>query len=317
MLLVPRAGGEDRELPATPPVPSAAPTTVEAAFGVFRRPATAAERDVRFVVPKLPEIRRIANTPRADVYLAAARDRLCFAVLPAGRENGGVASCGAPQGYFDGHKIKVGTFFPRGRASTFAAAFPDGVQAVTVTLQSGERLTFPVTTNGAAGELSSSLVALEWVAPDGQAQRIDYRSAKPLQASDIYSALRRPARAGEELVAAGARELLRANSVRAWLAPQGSGLCLIVRVKAREARRCRARIGATDPPLIVAVRGGGGGRVAVAAFQDRITGFNLAPEAGIDRATKTYGAMIWADGGERRTLRYETPEGTHRVAIPG
>ena len=91
------------------------PTTVEAAFGVFRRAATAQERDVRFVVPRLPEVRRIASTARADVYLAAARDRLCFSVLPSGRENGGVASCGAPQGYLDGHKIMVGTFFPRGR----------------------------------------------------------------------------------------------------------------------------------------------------------------------------------------------------------
>ena len=114
-----------------------------------------------------------------------------------------------------------------------------------------------------------------------------------------------------------ARELLRTNSVRAWSAPHRDGVCLIVRVRGREARRCRAKVSSTEPPLIVAVRGGGSGRVVAAAFQDRITRFNLVPEAGIDRATKTYGAMIWADGGERRTLRYSMFEGTHRVAIPG
>jgi hypothetical protein len=67
----------------------------------------------------------------------------------------------------------------------------------------------------------------------------------------------------------------------------------------------------------VALPGGSGGRVVVAAFADSISSFSVGPKAGIAQSAWTGGVLLWTDGGQARTVRFKLTAGDRlRQAIP-
>jgi hypothetical protein len=179
VVLYPRGESADVEVPAASPTasatlsPDAAPRTVEDAYGVFRRPATAAdETDVALSGFKGAETRRIAQTSAGNVYLAHKGWGMCL-IMKASPGHAGVdSSCGRAADYLDGI-ILIGAYSIDPGPSTIAFAFPDGVRQVTLTLENGDTSTYAVKTNGFARDVPARPVRLAWTAPNGTAQSLE------------------------------------------------------------------------------------------------------------------------------------------------
>ncbi len=319
VLLVPRIAAQDREVevPGTTatatataaPTVTSKPKTVEEAFAVFRRPAGKQDHTtMRLPEVKGGEVRRIASTPTIEVFLAWGGKQMCLVTQAIGHR-GGSTGCGRTSVYLDGHH-PTGSYSDDKGKSTIAFAFPDGVSEVTVTLENGDRDTYPVANNGFARDVPERPARLEWVAPDGKPDSISFTAAPAFAAKDFYSALQRPPAAGDKLGGLpGSRLVLRSDAAKAWLVPRLGAVCLVVQVQGDPSRGsgCRHKVADVRRPLIVALPGPGGGRVVVAAFPNGAKNFALSPTAGVAGKTDNAGVLAFTDGGEARTLRYISP----------
>jgi hypothetical protein len=313
VVALPRIDGQDVEIPAVPPpTPTATPTTIEAAYGVFRRPSRPTDRVELKQMPGA-ETRRIAKTSKVDVFLAAKGERVCVAVERiAGRATD--LTCGPQSQFLGGHRLLGATTT---RPNSLAFAFPDGVRSVTFTREDGHRTSFVVISNGVTVQPPSPIVKAEWTAPDGQPQHANFFT-KTLAAQDLYVALNAaPGPAGELQGLPGSRRVLEAGSASAWLVPRQNAVCLVLKVAERTTSGCRSPVTETRHPIVVSLPGGAGERVVAAAFADVITRSEVTPEAGIVRLSKGSGVLLWSDRGEARTLRYRgAARGSASTAVP-
>ena len=278
----------DREVPASSPtaVPTAtatataAPDSVEAAFGVFRRPATAEERAVKPMREREGEAdaRLIATTSKLKHFLAKQGDDLCMITTTIeGRMAGG--GCGPADTYLDGHRPQ-GSFSDQEGPSSITFAFPDGVDEVTLTLADGSSATYPVTTNGFTRDIPARAVRLEWRAPDGKPEKIDFHAAPAFRAQDFYSELDGP---GEDAIAGlpGSRRIMGDGSTWVILVPRRGAVCLVVQNGSREASGCRRKVADVRDPLVVGLDLGGGRRAIAAAFANGFSRIEIGPDDGL------------------------------------
>ena len=181
VVLYPRGESADVELPAASPrvtaTPNHAPSTVDEAYAVFRRPATSEDATKFAVQPGFEdaETRRIAQAPSGNVYLAHKGWWMCLVTGDRRVPTGGL-SCGRAADYLDGIML-IGTYSFEAGPSTIAFAFPDGVRKVTLTLENGDTNTYAVKANGFAREVAARPVRLAWTAPNGTAQSLDFPRA--------------------------------------------------------------------------------------------------------------------------------------------
>jgi hypothetical protein len=306
-------GADDVEIPAVPPpAATAAPQTIEAAYGVFRRPARATDR-VMVTQMHGAETRRVAKTDKIQVFLAVKGERTCV-VVRGPRPGATGTTCGPTQLYLGGYRL-LGSTGNGPYAAAFAA--PDGIRGITFTFDDGRRIAFPVTTNGLAVQLPQRAVRAEWIAPDGQPQRAELVHVAP-SAKDLFVALNAaPGPAGELSGLPGSRRVLEADSTSAWLVPRRNAVCLVLKIGERKASGCRSPVTDARRPIVVALAGGAGERVVAAAFADAYTGLALTPGDGISRLSQFRGVILWSDRGEARTLTYRNvARGTARNSVP-
>jgi hypothetical protein len=177
VVLLYRGEGVDVEVPAVPPASTAGrgPETVEEAFSVFRRPATATDKPPAGLpeIMKGAETRRIAQTPAGSVYLAHKGWTMCLLATWARTPSGGL-SCGRAADYLDAI-ILLGTVSSEAGPGTIAFAFPDGVRQVKLTFGDGVSRTYPVQANGFARDVPDRPERLSWTAPNGTAQTLDFK----------------------------------------------------------------------------------------------------------------------------------------------
>jgi hypothetical protein len=279
--------------PADVEVPADRPGSVEAAYGVFRRPASKADGG--------PDSRVIGAGGRA--FLRRFDGEVCLVLKTHGE---GRAPCGPLGAGLDG-------FLKQDFAGGTAFAFQDGVRSVSLILANGDERTVPVVDNGVVVDLPSAVVRANWTAPDGRARGADYPGATG--AAKAFAVLRTPEQTGGELPGLpGSRLALSTGAVKAWLVPRRGAICLVVQIKDRSTAGCRPI--AIHAPMLVALPGGAGGRVVVAAYPDAITGVSVAPKAGLANAAYSANVLLWSDGGEPRTLRYVTHDGPVRRNVP-
>jgi hypothetical protein len=314
VVAVPRGASDDVELPAVTPTPapvaSPEPSTIEQAYGVFRRPARATDRVKLFGQARGSETRRVATGTKTNLYLAVKPGQVC--VITAGPHNAGTGmSCGATRLFLTDARLHGSV----GSAPAAAFAFQDGVHEVTLTLDNGSRTTYPITGNGVVFDtLPARVTRVEWIGGDGLAHSSDFVGGRPLAADELFVALTAPAGAAGELPGLpGSRRVLQAGGASAWLVPRHNAICLVVQLGRRSASGCRQPLRFTNRPLVVGLPGNAGTRVVAAAFADLTTRFALTPAAGDEHR----GVLLWSDGGVARTLKSSDPAlGTVRTRIP-
>jgi hypothetical protein len=302
---IPRIGQEppDREVPAATPTP--APTTIQQAYGVFRRPARRSDEVQGFIGSS----RLIATTPSAEVFLVRQGGKLCL-LSRSRRHKGYGVGCGPARTYLDGHR-PTGSFSDQKGPSTIAYAFPDGVESVTLTLENGDRGTYPVKDNGFARDIPARAVTLEWRAPDGTPQRSDLPAAPDFRASDFYSVLARreqPADRFEGLP--GARLLVEGDGAKAWLVPRKGAVCLVLDADGLKTSGCRRNVADVRTPLIVALPSRR--HVIAVAYPDYLRSVTVVP-AGVPTVAGDNGLLI-LDGQLARGLRYRGKRGPLKPA---
>lgn len=306
----------EREVPAATPTPTAAKLTtkqaVEAAYAVFRRPAGPEDRLDTSNLPKPFQggtARLVAVTADEKMYLILRGRTMCTFTRSTARR-GYSGGCGPARTYLDGHK-PMGSFNDEDGPSQLSFVFPDGVDELTLSLADGSRTTYPVRGNVFIRSIPARAVVLEWRAPDGQAERIDFPHAPAARAQDFYRVFKRTATPADELDGlADARLVAKADNVRAWLVPRLGSVCLVVRSGDTQASGCRHKVGDVRRPLIVGFNPNGAAhRVVAIAFPQFIKRVETPGSTSVSGTD----ALLLLDGDGPRTLRYVEPGGGPRT----
>jgi hypothetical protein len=273
-------------------VPAVTPGSVESLYGVFRTPAIPADS------------REIGG---GGAFLRRVRGELCLVLKQRGA---GRAPCGPVSVALDGFLKQD---FPGG----VAFAFSDGVRKVSLILANGDERTFPVVDNGVIVDLPSPVVRANWTAADGSAKGMSYGGAAAPPA-DLFAVLRTPRETGGELPGLpGSRLALTMGAAKVWLVPRRGVICVVVRIKDRSTSGCQPVAIANQAPMLVALRGGAGGRTVVAVYSSAIREVSISPRKGIAQQGYTANVMLWSDSGGTRTLRYVTQGGPVRRTLRG
>jgi hypothetical protein len=282
---------DDRAVPVTPPSPAPA-MSVEDAFGAFGAPDGI---DVQALRPG-DRVRRLGQpeTAYADSYLVLRGDRLCLAVRDT-------FECRAAADLLSGHEI----LFNRVGGRMYAV-FPNGVKTVKRQWTSYEPASFAVSRNLVVFTAPSGRGRLDWRAPDGTAAHIAIAGTTLEDAASYYSVLPRGEQPGDGVNGlAGARWLISLGDVNAWMVPRRNAVCLIVRLGQRRNSGCRAPVGNTALPLVVALDG-----YATIALPDGSEVLSPPPPGGVTTST-----MLLARGA--REFRYRSPYGDEQtVTLP-
>ncbi|WP_028066116.1 hypothetical protein [Solirubrobacter soli] len=278
--------------PSDVEVPAVTPGSVEANYHVFRRPATPADGGA--------ESRAIGSAGGA--FLRRMQGEVCLVLKGRGT---GRAPCGPVTSALDG-------FLKQDFDGGVAFAFSDGVRKVSLILADGDEKTLPVVDNGVVVDLPSPVVRANWTAADGSAKGTSYAGAAAPPA-DMFAILRAPSDGRDELPGLpGSRLALRANSVKVWLVPRRTTICVVMRIKDRSASGCQPIGIANQAPMAIAMPGSAG-RVVVVVHNDAIT--DVSVSKGYAQAAYTANVFMWTDTGGPRTLRYVTRDGPVRKTL--
>jgi len=212
-------------------VPAATPTPIPN-YGVFDRPATAAdEMSVRS--PKT-ETRLIATQGKLRAYLERLRNGQYCLLTTVGKQaqtRGCAELSDRPLGLI-GNGLLI-------------FAVPDSIREVTI----GDKR-YPIQTNGLIANVPAGPVTVRW--PGG---KFDYPGNAITQPTDLYAVFKRPEQPEDRLDGLpGARRLLARDRVSVFLAPRKGEVCLIVKTvdAGREDTRAGCRPGIVHSPLVVA-----------------------------------------------------------------
>ncbi|MBE2319693.1 hypothetical protein DVA67_027235 [Solirubrobacter sp. CPCC 204708] len=295
-LLVRDLGAADPERPATTPTPTVhgPMDTVEEAFAVFRRPATAGDK-----VPGLEageESRFLGGSAAHPVWLVKRGDELCLAVRTTRNEP---VPCGPESVFASGQALLA-----RSSGGRLVAVLPDAVTTVTAMSPGVRPSTLPADAllmlmTGGDG------VRLEWTAPDGSPRTYEVRGRGPAAFWSRFWDVEIPQDRLEGLP--GARSLGSEAGVSAWLVPRRDAVCLVVIAGRSENSGCRSPVSDTRFPIVVSA----GARI-VAAFPDTLKA--LAVEPGSARHTVWHNAIVI--DGDAELIRYEDSAGERELRLP-
>jgi hypothetical protein len=172
------------------------------------------------------------------------------------------------------------------------------VKTVAVELADGTRATYPVKDNGFARNVPARPVRVEWTAPGGEAEHMDFMHAPAFRAEDFYPQLKRPETPDDAFEGLpGARLIAHSGDTRAWLVPRLGAVCLVVKTGTAQASGCRHKAGDVRRPLIVAT---GDPRVLAIAFPGG------ASRVTLDGRPRSGDSLLVAGDGEH-VLRYRDP----------
>jgi hypothetical protein len=277
----------DREVPAT------TPRSVEDAFSVFRRPATAEERRA---VPAGQDARRIGGSEAEPVYLVRRGPDLCLAVFRA--------SGYAPDVCQPARMLVTGrTLLTARQGARLHIAFPDAVRQVTLTLPGGRPQGYRVGVY-ALPAIPGQAARLQWTAPDGTPREERFDGRGPATYWSRFWDVETPADRRDGLP--GTRLLVKDGDVTAYLVPRRDAMCLLVYVANAGRSACRQNLADTRFPIVVSIDG-----TTVAAFPDTLE--PMAPEA--SGVTRQRDAVV-ARPGTLETLRYRDRAGERADRLP-
>lgn len=290
--------------------PAGTARTVDQAYAVFRRAARPGDRLPRGGIRgRWGRTRLIAQHGLTHQVFLAERGRdLCL--VTAEEKKVGSVGCGPVRTYLDGHR-PLGSYSDEEGPGPIAFAFPDGVRQVRLTLADGTSATYPVRDNGFARMLRSRATLLEWTAPDGKPESIRFHPAPAFKAADFWPALRRPARAGDDLRGLpGARRVGEGDELGAWLVPRRGAVCLVVAYRGSEVSGCRRKVADVRRALVVGVGPEDrSARTIVAAFPHGIKRISVVRFDRTERFPLSLPSLVIRDGLDVDALRYRSPGG--------
>ncbi|MDA0167801.1 hypothetical protein OJ998_01780 [Solirubrobacter taibaiensis] len=296
-LLAREIAAPDPEVIAPTPTPTATagpPKTVEEAFAVFRRPATA--RDTPPWLAAGDEARFIGGPKAHPVYLVKRGDELCLAV----RNTQQPMVCNLARAFVSGEALLV-----RARGNLLTVALPDAVRTVRITTPGFKPFTLEAA-DALAVTLGSRSTRLEWVAPDGT-PRADHLYGRDAAAHwGRFWDAERPADHLDDLP--GARRIVSDRKVDAWLVPRRNAVCLVVRSGNDQNSGCRRNLGNSSFPIVVSVE-----HRIVAAFPDRLRPLSVEPPS---RHSNQSNALLIRDGDDAVTFTYRDTAGVREVRLP-